>query len=238
MEVRPNDLQFEMTGRNGRAIHLSFEGTGGGRPEGVSEAGFRTNEYIGNDPTRWRTGVRNFDRVALRGLYPGIDAEFYAWEGEIEHDFLLAPGADARRLKMRLAGAKTMEVTTAGDVVLGAEEGALRLRRPVAYQVMADGRHQPVNASFAMKTQGAEAELSFALGPYDHARVLVIDPVISYATYVAGSAGSTPTAVAADTQGNVYLTGYTGSTKSSFQAGAAGGRVTPRTRCRRRLWRS
>ena len=207
VEVRPSELRFGMAGKSaGRSIHLAFAGTKGGEPAGLAEAGFRTNEYIGNDPRRWRTGVRNFDRVGLRNLYPGIDAEFYAREGEIEHDFVLAAGADAGRLRMRVSGAETMKLSASGDVVLGAEDGSLRLRKPVAYQVMADGSRRDVDAAFAMVAEGDEAALSFELGAYDHGRGLVIDPVISYATYVAGSLGSTPTAVAADTLGNVYLT--------------------------------
>lgn len=227
VELGATGLQFEMAGSRGRRIHLGFEGSQGGKPARVSEAAFRTNEYMGNDPRRWRTGIRNFERVALRALYPGIDAEFYAHGGEIEHDFLLGAGADVHRLKMRVSGAKTMELSGLGDVVLGAEEGSLRMRKPVAYQVMADGTRRNVDAAFAMTVEGDEAELEFRLGAYDHARPLVIDPVISYATYVSGSAGSTPTAVTSDAAGNVYLTGYTGSVKSSFAAASAGGTGDP-----------
>ncbi len=230
VEVRPSELRFGMVGKGaGRSIHLAFAGTKGGAPAGLTEANFRTNEYIGNDPRRWRTGIHNFDRVALRELYAGIDAEFYARGGEIEHDFLIAAGADTNRLRMQVSGAKTMELSASGDVMLGTEDGSLRLRKPVAYQVMANGSRRDVEASFAMIAGRDEAALSFTLGAYDHRRALVIDPVISYATYVDGSLGSTPTAVAADALGSVYLTGYTGSVKSSFYAAAAGGTADPAT---------
>jgi hypothetical protein len=234
LEVRPDELRFQMAGE-GRTISLSFAGTEGGRPAGVTEAGFRTNFYLGSDPKSWRTGVRNYDRVALKGLYPGIDAAFYARDGRIEHDFVVAPGADASQVAMRIAGAAKMSVTAAGDVDLAAAAGYLRLHKPVAYQVMADGQRRLVEARFELKAKGRTAdkragevaELRFRLGEYDHARELVIDPVIVYATYVAGNAGSVPAAVVSDASGNVYLTGYTGSTKTSFGAVSAGGTADP-----------
>lgn len=228
VEVRANELRFDMAGKKAeRTIRIAFENTGGGQPAGMSEAPFRTNRYVGNDPKLWRTGIRNFDRVGLKTLYPGIDAEFYAHGGEIEHDFMVAPGADAGLLKMHLSGAATMTVSAGGDVVVGSEDGSLRLRKPDAYQVEADGSRRVVDAAFSMATRGDEAELGFKLGAYDHARALVIDPVISYATYVTGNLGSTPAAITSDAQGNIYLTGFSGSTKASFYPASAGGTADP-----------
>lgn len=228
VELRPNGLRFEMAGkRTARTIQIRFDGSQGGQPAGVSEAGFQTNLYMGKDPSQWHAGIRNFDRIALRKVYPGIDAEFYAHGGEIEHDFILAPGADSGLLKMHLSGAAKMEVSAGGDVVLGSEDGTLRLHKPSAYQVLADGSRKPVDAAFALTADGDEAELRFALAKYDHSRQLVIDPVISYATYVAGSLGSTPSAVTADSAGNVYLTGSTSSPGPSFYAASTGGTGDP-----------
>jgi hypothetical protein len=59
--------------------------------------------------------------------------------------------------------------------------------------------------------------LSFALGPYDRNKPLVIDPQILYATYLGGSSTSTianegARGVAVDAQGSVYVVGVTIST--------------------------
>jgi len=211
LELRADELRFAMQGTQAeRTISVGFAGSKGGKPEGIAEAGFRTNYYVGNDPKQWRTGVRNFDRVGLRGIYPGIDAEFYARDGAIEHDFLVAPGADVSLVKMKIAGAARMSVTAAGDVELAAEDGILRLKKPVAYQVMADGSRKSVDARFELKARG---DLRFVLGAYDHARELVVDPVIVYASFAAGGSGSTAGSVASDTAGNVYLSGTTTSGK-------------------------
>ncbi len=219
VQVLPSELRFGLPGnKSSQTITIDFTGSDKAKAVGKSEAAFRTNFYVGSDPRGWHTGVRNYNRVALRALYPGIDAEFYSTGNDIEHDFFIAPGSDASRLAMHLAGAKMTTLSSTGDVVLAADEGALKLRKPTAYQVMADGTRKPVPAEFVLVANGDSSDLSFKLGEYDHARELVIDPVITYATYVAGNTGSTPTAVASDVDGNVYITGSTTSTITTYGA--------------------
>lgn len=223
LQVSPRELNFTLTGKHTpQTIRLDFTGAGQATPEGVTEAPFRSNFYSGNDSRNWHTGVRNFDRVALRHLYPGIDAEFYARNGALEHDFLLAPDADPTQLRMHLTGARSINLSSEGDILLNATEGALRLHKPVAYQLRADGTHQPVPAAFALHN----ADLTFTLGAYDHTRPLVIDPVITYATFVTGSAATYPSAIQTDSAGNVYVTGYTASPIASFAAASTSGNIT------------
>lgn len=73
-------------------MDVRFAGSHGGAPVPLSGVAYRTN-YIGQDPSRWHQGIANFSRVGLRNLYPGIDSEFYSWNGELEHDFVVAPAA-------------------------------------------------------------------------------------------------------------------------------------------------
>ncbi|WP_263379324.1 beta strand repeat-containing protein [Granulicella paludicola] len=229
IQVKPSSLSFAMTGKySSRRIDIDFNGAQPAQPVGMDQAAFRTNYYIGNDPQNWHTGVRNFDRIALRGLYTGIDAEFYSHNSVIEHDFLLAPHADASLLSMHLSGASGVRLAENGDLILDADDGYLRLHKPQAYQVLADGSHHNVAANFSLsrKAQGT-ADLTFLLGSYDPSRQLVIDPVITYATYASGSAGSVSSAIVSDASGNVYLTGYTGSSIASWAATTTSGSSSP-----------
>ncbi|MBI4661811.1 MAG: SBBP repeat-containing protein [Verrucomicrobia bacterium] len=51
--------------------------------------------------------------------------------------------------------------------------------------------------------------IGFAVGDYDTTKPLIIDPILSFSTYLGGSAGDVAEAVAVDQAGNAYITGMT-----------------------------
>ena len=83
--------------------------------------------------------------------------------------------------------------------------GSVRLHRPIAYQLDGDTR-TPVDSSFAIDANG---DVRFRVGAYDPTRMLVIDPVVSYATYLGGNGFEQGMAIAVDGAGNAYVAGYT-----------------------------
>jgi|GEM_PF-2602741 len=223
--IGQKELRFSLPGgQAGAPVVLSFDGGHAAAPAGVTQAPLLTNYYVGSDPSRYRKGIRNYSRVGLSHVYPGVDAEFYASGDRIEHDFIVAQGADASLIAMKISASRKAILTNQGEVLIPSEQGELRLKKPVAYQTDSAGRQIEVAASFLLDGQNeGSQEIRFKLGRYDHSRRLVIDPVIVYATFAGGSAGSTATAIATDATGDVYLTGYTTSTAASF----AGTGTTP-----------
>ncbi|MGA3026769.1 MAG: choice-of-anchor D domain-containing protein [Bryobacteraceae bacterium] len=150
----------------------------------------------------------------LEGVYPGVDVAFYGNASRLEYDFLLQPGADARRIRMALGGADQVTANESGDLVLRLGNGDIRLLKPVAWQTSKDGkRRENVEAGYRLErtASGEPAMVSLALGRYDHARPLVIDPAVSgealiYSEYLTDLSVAS---VAADNSGNTYVTGYT-----------------------------
>lgn len=66
---------------------------------------------------------------------------------------------------------------------------------------------------------GARA-IGFDLGTYDASRSLVIDPVLSYSTYLGGGGDEQANLVAVDSAGNAYVTGRTASADFPTTSGA------------------
>lgn len=95
----------------------------------------------------------------------------------------------------------------------------LRQRKPLAYQTDAAGARTFVQADFR---QGPDGRLGFAVSGHDPTRPLVIDPVLSYSTYLGGSIFDEFFAVAADAAGNTYAVGYTTGTLFPTRSPAQG----------------
>ena len=62
-----------------------------------------TNYLLDPDPRKWRTHVPNYRRVRYRNVYPGIDVVYYGNPHELEFDFVVAPGADPRLIRLALS---------------------------------------------------------------------------------------------------------------------------------------
>ncbi len=170
----------------------------------------KTNYFLSADRSTWRSGIRNYSSLAYHQIYPGIDAVFRGSPQRLEFDCDLAPGADPSKIVLDIAGGRTLRVNQDGDIVLRVGQsdhgGEVTLGRPVAYQEIAGARHE-IQAKFVLR---GERRLGFQLGTYDRARPLVIDPTLSYSTYLAGNFGQTTLySVAVDSSGSAYVAGFT-----------------------------
>ncbi len=156
-----------------------------------------TQYYFGN----WRARVPRYGRVRFDQIYPGIDLVYYGRHGNLEYDLLVAPGADPHRIRLRWDGARTLRLSPEGDLLLDTPAGVLRQHRP---RVEQNGR--PVAAAYTLLGRN---QVALRLGPYDHARPLVIDPILRFATFLGGQGDDTATGITVDPAGNIYVAGNT-----------------------------
>jgi len=164
----------------------------------------KSSYFIGNDPAKWRTGIRQFGRVRYENIYPGINLVFYGNQGHLEYDFQVGPGADPSRAELEFGGARKVELRD-GALVIRGESGSVRFDVPSVYQEI-EGRRQPVDGAFVLR---AENRVGFKVGAYDHSRELIIDPILNFSTYFGGSGDEHNTSVAVDGNFNIYLAGST-----------------------------
>jgi len=199
-------VRMSLAGANAKAIAIGMA-----RQPGV------VSYFIGNDPKNWRTGIPTFGKVNYSQIYPGVDLVFYGNQRQLEYDFVVAPGGDPSRIAWRIDGARA-SIDAEGNLALGTPNGPASFKKPVLYQMEGDKKTR-VEGTFAV----AGNEVRFRVGSYDHSRALVIDPVLSYASYLAGtgvdhigqttgpgtSTIGTSQGIAIDSTGSAYVTGNT-----------------------------
>ncbi|HVM95305.1 MAG TPA: SBBP repeat-containing protein, partial [Candidatus Acidoferrales bacterium] len=166
----------------------------------------KTHYYIGNDPAHWHTNVANFARVEYDDVYPGVNLVYYGNQGELEHDFVVMPGADPRAIELAFDSADQVHLDSAGNLVVQATEQPVMLRAPLIYQDV-DGVRTAVGGGYELR--GAHSA-GFRVAAYDRSRPLVVDPVLVYSTYLGANDGNFGFGLAVDRDGNAYVTGFTG----------------------------
>jgi Big-like domain-containing protein/beta-propeller repeat-containing protein len=212
-------LQGDRRTGTSSVLRLQLEGANkGAELRGVERLETVSNYFHGNDPGRYITNVPNFSRVMQPGIYPGVDLAYYGNRRRLEYDFIVSPGADVGRIKLRLRGHDSARLSKSGDLVITTKAGELVLKKPSAYQDR-DGQRIEVAAAYALKGN----RVTFDVGAYDAEFALVIDPMVAYSTLVGGSGNDYGYAIAVGADGSVYIVGQTSSSDfpvvSAFQSG-------------------
>ncbi len=148
-------------------------------------------------------------------MYRGVDLVYHGNAGQLEYDWNIAPRANPDRITLAFDGARSLHLDKQGNLLVDTAGGLLRQHRPLAYQIIG-GRRRSVPVRFVLTADRAR----FVLGAYDHRRLLVIDPVLSYSSYLGGAGSDSGNAIATDASGNIYVAGNTGSTNYPTTSGA------------------
>ncbi|HYH83923.1 MAG TPA: SBBP repeat-containing protein, partial [Pyrinomonadaceae bacterium] len=205
----PQSKESAICEQQSKVLRMRVVGADAGAAvEGADELTGRVNYFNGDDPAKWRTDVPTFARVRYSEVYPGIDLVYYGNQRQLEYDFRIAPGRDARAVSLEFDGADKVEVGADGDLLLTLGESVMRQPKPFVYQEVA-GERRAVEGGYVV---GEGGRVGFTVGEYDARLPLVIDPVLVYSTYLGGSGGDQGLHIAVDSAGSAYVTGFTVST--------------------------
>ena len=191
---------------HGAEIRVHFAGANSAVAiEAAEPLAARVNLFLGADPRQWRPDLPAYSKILYRGLYPGIDMTYAGSAQRLKSEFLVAPGADPNLIRLEYSGAERLSIDANGDLVVRGTQVELREEAPELYQRIG-GERRRVEGHYLLIDAHT---IGFSIEPYDRTRELVIDPVISYCTFLGGSAISAITGVALDSAGNLYVAGWT-----------------------------
>ena len=201
-------------------MRLGFDAPAHGKsvitPRLEDATGATMNFFVGRQED-WRTGVPTYRRLVYPGVWDGIDLEYVGFVDRLEFRLVLQPGARPSDIALA-TGAEALEVTPDGGLLADLAGARLALSPPLAFQVV-DGVEVDVPVAYRPLGGG---RYGFTLGRYDRSLPLVIDPVLSWSTYIAGGRGASEYAVsvAVDGSGNAYALGFTPSAEFPTTVGA------------------
>jgi hypothetical protein len=192
--------------RRGAVVTMRFLNARPGlKPTAAVQRAGKVNYLIGLDPSRWHRNLPTYGEVVYRDVWPGIDVIFRGADGKLKYEFVVQPGARVPDIRLAYAGASSVSLDDDGRLRLQTAVGLLIDDRPFTYQENGATK-VPVTSGYRLRSGG---QYGFEVGSYDAGKPLIIDPALSYSTYLGGVGHEEGHGVTVDASGNAYVTGVT-----------------------------
>jgi gliding motility-associated-like protein len=175
------------------------------------------NYFIGDDPSKWATEVKQYQAITYKNIYPGIDLRYYVLNDQLKYDLVVYPGADVSRVKMRYEGTESIRVKNQ-ELVIGTSVGEAKELKPYTYQ-FSNGKRELINCRYKV----AGNAVSFEVGSYDKATTLIIDPSLVFSAFSGSTSDNWGFTATPGPDGSLYGGGIAGSTGFPVTPGAIQG---------------
>lgn len=196
---------MKLVRRSSEVLNVTFIGESTSAVvRGEQPLGARSYYFRGRDPQKWRRAVPHFNKVRAVGVYPGIDALYYQGPHGLEADFIVSANADITLIELQFEN-RRITLDRQGDLCDKAS-GEVLLAAPYAYEVDENNNRKLVPSRFRLL---ASNRAGFRVEREDPSRTLVIDPVLSFATYLGGSGRDTIVSIERGADGRIYVAGNT-----------------------------
>ncbi|MDX2172960.1 MAG: SBBP repeat-containing protein [Bacteroidota bacterium] len=162
------------------------------------------NNYYFESCPNGALNVKSYTGITLNNLYNGINLHYYQKNGDLKHDYIVAPHSNYKQIQLNVQGA-TVSINKDGTLLLKTPFGKIQEGAPIVYQ---NGKQ--LKANWELKTNSTEnTTLSFNIENYNSAQELIIDPVTRlWGTYYGANGDEFGNSCATDINGNVFMTGY------------------------------
>lgn len=202
----------------GATLRYTFEGaSAAANVLGEEPNAARFNFLKGNSPSNWFVDVPSFGQVRYDDLYPGVDLVVRDASGTLEYDLVLAPGASLEQVRIRCEGADRLRIDDSGSLVASTMWGELTQKFPQTWEVDADGSRKAIDSKFVMLD---EQTYGFAAPDRADGSSIVVDPGITYGSYLGGSDTEHGCGVSVDQLCALFIAGDTKSIDFPVRVGS------------------
>ncbi|MDI1354078.1 MAG: SBBP repeat-containing protein [bacterium] len=176
------------------------------------------NNYCAESSPKVALNVISYKGVTLKNLYNGINLHYYEKNGQLKHDYIVAPNTDYKQIQLKVEGAEIISQPD-GSLILNTPLGKVQEGAPLVYQ-----NDRLLKAKWVVTKHELDWILSFEVENYNPNFELIIDPVTRlWGTYYGGSGPNIAgddraTCCVTDANGNVFMAGYTNTGTSTLIA--------------------
>ena len=194
-DVKPEDFIVD-----GHCFKMNFKGANlSPSISGEEETIDYLNYFLGDDPEKWASDVKQFKRIHYDNIYQGIHYRLYSQEEQMKYDFIVSPGADPAQIMLEYEGLEQLKMRYQ-ELHLKTSVNELIEQKPYAYQLV-NGVEKEVLCKF--KLEGNMVRFIFPDG-YDQSKELVIDPVVVFSSYSGSSKDNWGYTATYDNNGSLY----------------------------------
>ena len=184
-----------------------------------------SNFILGNDSSKWKSGIYSYSDVIYADFYPKIDLFYSTNSNRLSYNFTVQPTGNPNQIRFTLFGANSLKLNENGDLVIAHRFGEILESKPVAWTIDEAGKKENVRCEFHLS--GDTVGFHFPEG-YDVSKQLIIDPSLTFSTFTGSTADNWGFTATPDINGNlfgggiVFGTGYplsTGAFDVSYNSG-------------------
>lgn len=188
---------------NGHSLVIEFDGA---NPNSFISVEQPTSEYynfyLGNDKSKWASGLHGYDKLTIKDVYNDIDFELLEDNGTLKYNFIVKPYADPTLVKLKYIGATFLSIV-GEELHIGTSLTEIIELKPLVYQESGDEK-EVIASSYKIDGNVLTFELS---GKRKRSKQLVIDPVLVFSTYSGSKRDNFGFTATYDHLGNGYAGG-------------------------------
>jgi hypothetical protein len=168
------------------------------------------NNYYLEQCPNGALNVNSYLDVTYQNIYAGIDLKWYQKDGHLKYDYLVAPGADYKQIKLEIKGAEKISINSKGELVYKTPMGEIIEQAPIVTQ---QGR------LLKSKWVAKDNSITYDIDNLNPTQGFIIDPGLRvWGTYYGDTSADYAYSCSTDAIGNVYMCGETVSSTSTLIA--------------------
>ncbi|MCL2326916.1 MAG: gliding motility-associated C-terminal domain-containing protein [Bacteroidetes bacterium] len=158
--------------------------------------------FLGNDSKKWASNVVSYKKIKYHEIYRYTDLYLYDAGGTMKYDFVVRPGGNPGKIKLRYDGVNRMAIDQKGNLIITTSVNEVIEQKPYAYQIIGNDT-VAVECSYNLH----RFELTYRVGDYNPEHTLYIDPELIFSTYTGSTSDNWGFTATYDLENNVYSGG-------------------------------